>query len=262
MTKDGQTPLSVAVGLRPLNVVELLLANGANVNAVGFEGWTALHVAVQANNIEAVKLLLANKPNVNAVDNDGRTPLHMASRRGYTDIVELLRQHGGQDITPANTAILDAAEDGDLKTAETLLESNPALVFTTDKYGWTPLLFTVRDGHEDVAQLLLTNKAEVNASTHDGETTLHWAVMSLNAKHLVKLLIAAGADVNAKNKDGMTPLHLAVLYCWQDPTIAELLLDKGADVNSKDKDGETPLAIAMDTHADAVAELLRHHGSH
>ena len=261
MTKDGQSPLYVAARNSYLNLVELLLANGADVNASGFDGWTPLHAAVvEANNQDIVELLLTKKAYVNAADNEGRTPLHMASRRGYTNIVELLRQHGGQDTTPANTAILDAAEDGDLKTAEALLEKNPALVFTKDNHGWTPLLLAVKNGHIDLAQLLLTNKADVNAKDKEGEIPLHWAIMSVNPKDLVKLLLATGADFNAKDREGKTPLHLAVLYWWQDPNIAELLLDKGADVNARDNNGQTPLRLATAGGDKDVAKLLRDHG--
>ena len=82
--------------------MELLLANGADINArIPSDGWTPLHVAVvEANSKDMVELLLVNKAYVNAVDNDGRMPLHMAARSGYTNIVELLRQYGGQDTTP------------------------------------------------------------------------------------------------------------------------------------------------------------------
>lgn len=264
VSKDGQTSLSVAAECPPLNVVvvKLLLANGADVNIKGFDGWTALHVAVVANNKDMVEMLLTNKANVNAVDNDGRTPLHMAVRRGYQNIVELLRQYGGQDTTPANIAILDAAEDGDLKTAEALLKKNPALVFTKNPDGSTPLLLAAHNGHKDVAQLLLTNKADVNVRDNWGDTPLHWAIMSLSPRDLVELLLANGADVNARDKEGKSPLHLAVLYWWQDPTIAELLLAKGADVNPRNNQGQTPFYIAARDGEKDVAELLRQHGGH
>jgi ankyrin repeat protein len=258
--EDGQTPLYVAARNNYVNMVKLLLANGADINArVG--GWTALHAAVEeANSIDVIELLLTKKAYVNAVDNDGRTPLHMASRRGCTNIVELLRQHGGQDATPANTAILDAAEDGDLKAAEALLAKNPALVFTKAWYDWTPLHFAAKNDHKDVAQLLLTNRADVNAKDREAQTPLHVAVMSSKPKDLMKLLLAAGADVNAKNERGQTPLHLAVNHWWQDVTIAELLLDKGADVNIRDNHGQTALRLAMRDGEKDVAELLRQHG--
>jgi hypothetical protein len=42
-----------------------------------------------------VELLIAKGAEVNAKDNKGNTPLHWAAVNGYRDIVELLKLHGG-----------------------------------------------------------------------------------------------------------------------------------------------------------------------
>jgi ankyrin repeat protein len=44
-----------------------------------------------------VELLLANHAEVNAKDKTGRTPLGIAVLRKYQDLAELLRQHGGKE---------------------------------------------------------------------------------------------------------------------------------------------------------------------
>ena len=46
-----------------------------------------------------------------------------------------------------------------------------------------------RDGHKDVAELLLANKADVNARDNDGDTPLHMAAMK-GHKDMVELLLA------------------------------------------------------------------------
>ena len=60
-----------------------------------------------------------------------------------------------------------------------------------------------------MAQLLLTDKAEVNARDKSGYTPLHWAVLH-NQTELVKLLLSNKADVNAATDIGITPLLFAV----------------------------------------------------
>ena len=81
-----------------------------------------------------------------------------------------------------------------------------------------------RYGHNDVAELLLANKAEVNAKDKSEWTPLHWAAMK-GHKAVVELLLANGADVNAKANNGGTPLHLAEDRGQED--VAELLRQHG-----------------------------------
>ena len=56
---------------------------------------TPLHCAAARGHKEVVALLLANKAEVNAKNKDGAKPLRLAEDRGHKDVAELLRQHGG-----------------------------------------------------------------------------------------------------------------------------------------------------------------------
>jgi ankyrin repeat protein len=42
-------------------------------------------------------MLVAHKADINAKDKKGHTPLYYAAATGHEDVVELLRQHGGQE---------------------------------------------------------------------------------------------------------------------------------------------------------------------
>jgi uncharacterized protein len=52
--------------------------SGDDPTAADNKGYTALHVAAQECQLEAVRLLIANGANVNAVDRDGNSPLWVA----------------------------------------------------------------------------------------------------------------------------------------------------------------------------------------
>jgi ankyrin repeat protein len=58
---------------------------------------TPLHLAAFYDHQDMVELLLANKADINAKNNKGETPLRVAADKGKQNLVELLRQHGGHE---------------------------------------------------------------------------------------------------------------------------------------------------------------------
>jgi ankyrin repeat protein len=112
-------------------------------------------------------------------------------------------------------------------------------------------------GHKDVAEVLLANKADVDAKDNTGRTPLHLAA-DRDHKDVAELLLASQADVNTKANDGSTALHLAAFKGRED--VVELLLANKAEVNAKDRDGMMPLHYAEANGYKDVAELLRQHG--
>ena len=208
-------------------VVELLLAYGAEVNIQNGRGETPLHMAVCVGEDKQTKvvvgLLLASNADVNIKDIFGCTPLFGAQE----DVAKLLLAY-------------------------------KADVNARDNYGRTPL-------HESfdqrVAKLLLANHADVNARDKFGCTPLHRAGQKL----IAEVLLANKAEVNAKNLHGATPLHEMVRRAHEVNTqftdTEELLLTAGADVNARDNKGRTPLDYAESAPQDfGTAKFLRAHG--
>ena len=88
---EASTPLLVWVEKGDKDVVALLLANGADVNATnGDSKQTPLHVAAAKGDRDMVELLLANKADVNAKEMSGYTPLRVAVSGGHKAVIELL----------------------------------------------------------------------------------------------------------------------------------------------------------------------------
>jgi len=89
--KKGITVLEWAARKGHIEVVELLLANKADVNASDTDGFTPLYVAAQNGHTEVVELLLANKADVNACRTSGDKPIDAARRNHHSEIVKLLQ---------------------------------------------------------------------------------------------------------------------------------------------------------------------------
>ncbi|MES2789669.1 MAG: ankyrin repeat domain-containing protein [Planctomycetota bacterium] len=60
----------------------------------GIRNTTLLHAAAYDGKADIVKLLLALGANVNARHTNGRTPLHLAANKGYLDVIEILVRNG------------------------------------------------------------------------------------------------------------------------------------------------------------------------
>ena len=76
------------------------MAAGTDVNAKDTDGWTPLHPASYEGHVEIVELLIGKGADVNAKVEfgsfQGKTPLDAANNRSRTEIVNLLRKHGGK----------------------------------------------------------------------------------------------------------------------------------------------------------------------
>lgn len=74
-------------------IVEILLANGANINILNKFSCTPIYFAAALGYTEIVKLLLEKGANINIREvQKGETPIDAAKRNGHIDIVNLLNQ--------------------------------------------------------------------------------------------------------------------------------------------------------------------------
>ena len=169
------------------------------------------------------------------------------------------------------TALVFAAREGDLESAEYLLRAG-ADVNQTTEYGWTPLLTATNNRHYQLGSLLIDWGADVNAPNKGGWTPLYLATDNRNIEggdypvpkadmdHLafIRLLLDHGANVNGRIKDntlsrtiftmqwfledGATPFVRAAQS--SDLALMKLLLAYGADPKIATAHNDTALTTA------------------
>ena len=158
----------------------------------------------------------------------------------------------------APTAILEAAERGDLEAVARLLKGDAKLVDSANAEGDTVLHLAAgcRRGEEialPIVRLLLDNGAALDARNTSGQTPLLYAAYA-GSTRIVELLASKGAVVQYQDTYGRSPVHYAAREGH--PAVVEFLIGKGADLSLRDSQNRTPLDYAVLRNRTSVVELL------
>ena len=110
-----------------------------------------------------------------------------------------------------------------------------------------------------VRSILKSDPGAVDAREHGSFTPRHHGAASPDRKstpvEIASMLLTAGADIEAKDDAGRTPLHWAAIRGRDD--VAALLISHKAVVSATDGEGKTPLDWAIEKKEDGVADVLR-----
>lgn len=270
-TKDRATlrkALQKASARDNLEVISLLLRNGAQIDAQTDDEFPALFRAAQSGQTAVLQELLAQSPDLEARDRGEQTALLAACVKGHTDIVEVLLARGaavdardkdGRTPLLALAADKSSASTWHAGTQETvrLLIEHGANVDCKDQIGRTSLLWAATNGHLEMVNMLLASGASVFAYNNRGRTALHLAIDSSEIaaiEAIMTLLLQDHADARATSDGGWTPLHNAAQKGFT--PVVELLLEAGAHVNARLSNGMTALHWAAYSGFEDVVEVL------
>ena len=263
-----------------------MLRRGAEVNDdLNGTEFTALQEAVSEGHLAAAELLLANGAEVNArKEGAGPSALDLAARAKNAEIAAVLRAAEGRcfvesgglceetvvagvcaagslsadGMTQAqlDARMISAAEGGDADEVCEYLRRGADVEAQKGGNLRTALMVAAEEGHADVVELLLDNGAEVNRRGGNGGyggrpnpgrwrdyPDSNWPALlyasSRGHADVVRIMLENGADVELGDDRKRRPLWEAAFYGHQD--VMDLLLDNGADVDVADAWGITPL---------------------
>lgn len=254
--REGYVPLSMAIFFDLAEVAEILVKNGADVDApVPRVDGVLLHVAAQCNANRVLEILIKKGANVDVMTQNGLTPLHIASKFDADKAAEILINNGAKLDVKAQEGLTPmhiAAGSNAVKVANILIEKG-ADVDAKALNGWTPLYVAARYNADEVAKLLIERGADLGDNASNEWTLLHVAAQ-FNADKVANILIERGANVDASAQSGWTPLHVAAQF--DSDKVAEHLIKKNANLESKIVQGLVPLQIAVAKGAKKVERLL------
>jgi ankyrin repeat protein/cell division protein FtsB len=143
------------------SVKRLLSIRNINVNVKdNWDGYTPLHWAVETGHVEIIRLLLQNGADVNAKSNVGHTPLHCSAWNGHVDILHLLVENGAnlevQNID-GNRALHFATYHGNLPLLQELISRYHVDINARDNDGRTALSCARMFGRTEISTFLRAN---------------------------------------------------------------------------------------------------------
>lgn len=184
--------------VRNAKVLEVLIKNGAMVNARGKYGGTAL---MRVKNFAALKILIQHKADINA-------------KRGY------------------GTTVLDAIIKDDDNNEQRYLETTKmvyALLLmgansnTQDNGGHTAF-HHIRWDHWELAKLLVAYKADISVKTPAGNSALCYAI-SGNDMNLIKFYFRAGANFSWTCEKNMSLIEYSIKKHYKNSSTTKFLIE-------------------------------------
>jgi ankyrin repeat protein len=221
-----------------------------------------IHWAVMTRQLDVIDELLARGADINAARCDGARPIQLTNGdyhyRGWRDVPIQVTTTPADVLAHLRTRgayvdICTAAHIGDLDRVRTLLDENPALANRVSEYvtcylgSGAPLKNAAARGHIEIARLLLERGADPNLPEEGIAPHGHALDAAVVGRHyeFAKLRVEPGAYANPEVESSADALSRAISNC--DQQMIDLLCSYGAsrEVHLLSYDGDVRTAAAV-----------------
>ena len=205
---DDQHVLHVAVKYHKVDCINLILNHKqapALITTTDKDSLTPIHLAVSLGYFDTTEELL-RRPQMTIFGNTnkGKNIIHLAAANNNAILLSLLLDsynalHLVNEVDDnLCTPLHDAADNGQLKQVEILLDRGAVIKSTVD--GFSPLHYACLRGYLNIAKKLIERHPFQNdLVTHNKDTPLHLAARSGHAE-IVKLLLDSGVLLSHNNQ--------------------------------------------------------------
>ncbi|XP_013394393.1 inversin-A-like, partial [Lingula anatina] len=258
----GRTCVMYAVHFKQNEALKILLDNGADVNAVAYDGSTAVHRACCDGHHEALRILIDHQADLTTGDCMGRAPVHWAVSVPEQDCLKLLLEHevsinvrDKDGMTPSMWACrMDHIQHFELLTSvDDQWSSGDGL--ERDNHGKTWMHWSVRKTEPlECLQTFLTQESAA-IKDDEGKTVMLTAAEQGSVVAMKTVLEIGGEDViYDEDNQGRTSLHLATIGGHGE--CINFLLEHGVDLSKCDKSNATAMDYAKARHLNYSMMIL------
>lgn len=184
-------PLHGAIRTNCMELFDVLLAQGVNIDSTNQYGDNTIHTAINQRKHNFLRRLIESGAALDKPDRHGRSPVFLAVTLDDNDALKMLLDAG---FAPSSST----------KTTSTAIHS------------------AVVRGNEEAVRLLLDAGVAIDipAPIHRNKTPLHLAA-AYGRKAIIELLAAAGANLSARMDEGYLPIHCTKIQKYESPSERE-----------------------------------------
>lgn len=260
---DGEvqfwTPLAYAASFGHLDIVQMLLSHGANVNGMRYRAYefpgtpvSPLSRAVKGGWTDIVTVLLDHGANISFANSNGMTDRVLCNAVPYDLILKPLLERGAMESTPFNPTpeylAAEAVRAGNANSVRILIDERADIWrngFQLEDDRRSPEVLAEAKG--DVLDVFVQADCLPRAGEEAEIVTACAAVQAANIP-LLQHLISRGLDISPRSPDLRREL-LRQVVTIPDVELAgislDFLLGEGLEVDTLDKDGQTLLLSAL-----------------